>query len=112
MALVVSTKWFHKTVHLILCIGFYGPGLLHKIFTCLSILVSGLCMLFTILIAYFPVISLRQRVVSSIYTAMGCPVTEVTSFHGTQHSRDLLPHLKMESPKTQCHTLSAGPFGN
>jgi hypothetical protein len=50
MALAVGAKWFHKILHLILCLLFMNSvcwlGLLHKIFTALFVLVSGLYMLY------------------------------------------------------------------
>jgi hypothetical protein len=45
-------------------------GFLHKIFISLSILISCLYMFYHIFIAYFPVISLRQSLVSSSYVAL------------------------------------------
>jgi hypothetical protein len=53
-----SHKMVSQTLHLILCIGFHWLcrlGLLHKIFTSLSTLVSDLYMLCQNFIAYFPV---------------------------------------------------------
>jgi hypothetical protein len=44
-----------QILHLIVYIGFHGLGLLHNIFSALSILISGLCMLYHSFIAYFPV---------------------------------------------------------
>jgi hypothetical protein len=60
-------KMVSEILRLILCIGFLGFGLLHKIFTSLSILVSGMC---TVFIVYFPVISLQRSLVSGIYIAV------------------------------------------
>jgi hypothetical protein len=46
MALALGTNWFHSVLQLILCIHLHGFGLLarlaNKLFTSLSILVSGL----------------------------------------------------------------------
>jgi hypothetical protein len=57
-------KMVSQILHLILCIDFHGLGLLHKIFTSLSLLVSDLC---TVFVVHVPVFSLRQNLVSSIY---------------------------------------------
>jgi hypothetical protein len=72
--------------YLILCIGFHELGLLQNIVTSVSILVSCLCMLYHNFIAYFPVISHRQILISGIYvhncsyTDTACPMLAVSSF--------------------------------
>jgi hypothetical protein len=71
MVLVVRNEWFHRILHLIPCIGLHGLGLLLKISTSFSVLVSGLCML-------------HQHFYCTIFllspTDMGYKVTEVSSY--------------------------------
>jgi hypothetical protein len=105
MALVVGTKWFHKIFQLISCIGFHELGLLarslHKIFTSLSVLVSGLCLLhhnfYFAFSCYLPLTSL----VWDIYIGVVI-LTQVVQWLRLAFSRRLnrvavLSHLRTET---------------
>jgi hypothetical protein len=70
MTLAVGTKWFHRILHLILRIGFHGLSSLHKLFTSLSILVLGLCMLYHNLYCVFSYHLPSISLVSGIYIAV------------------------------------------
>jgi hypothetical protein len=60
-------KMFSQILYLILLyIGFHGLGLLQKIFTSVSILISGPCMLYFIFSSYLPL----TKPVSGIYLAV------------------------------------------
>jgi hypothetical protein len=52
---------------LIYCIGFHALGLLHKIFSSFSTVVSGLCMFIIMFIIYFSFICLQQSLISGTY---------------------------------------------
>jgi hypothetical protein len=75
MAPAVGTKWFHVILQLMLSIGFHGLGLLARFVEYgflhppppPSIIVSGLYMFIKFVVYIFPVISLRQSLVSRIY---------------------------------------------
>jgi hypothetical protein len=87
-------KKFHRILQLILCIGFHGLRLLHKLFTSLSILVLGLCMLYNNLYCVFsyhlPSTNPGLKYLHSCNdNDMGCPVIEVSSFWRIQQSRCL-----------------------
>jgi hypothetical protein len=94
-------KMISHILYLILYIGFHGLGSLHKIFISLSTLLSGLCMLYHNSVAYFPVISLRQSLISGIYIAVVITtwVVQWLRLHipkGMNRPRHYPPHLKME----------------
>jgi hypothetical protein len=63
-----------QILHLILCAVFMDlvcwQGLLHTLFTSISILVSGMWMPYRNFYVYFPVISLRHSLVSGIYVTV------------------------------------------
>jgi hypothetical protein len=77
-------------------------GLLHKIVTSLSILVSGLCMLYHNFYCIFSCYLYSKKpclryLYGCSYNDVGCTVIEVSSFYGTQQSRCLSYHLRMEA---------------
>jgi hypothetical protein len=81
----VGTEWFHKILQLILCIGFHGLSLLHKIFTSLSILVyfvHALSQLLLYILLSSPFYKTQSKVFicSCSYTDVGCLVIEVSFF--------------------------------
>jgi hypothetical protein len=78
-------KLVSQLLHLILCTGFHDLGLLHKMFTSLSVLLSGLCMLYHkfyyIFSCYISLMKPGLRYLYSCsYINMYCPVIEVSSF--------------------------------